>query len=83
VLIRPARADCAAPGGIGDLAAGGCRIRLLGRDYTATQPEFLTMPEAGPLLPIAFSRMERASFRILGIKQVVRLQIERPGPAPA
>jgi hypothetical protein len=64
-------------------AAGGCRVRLLRRDYTATQPEFLTMTEAGPLLPVAFSPVERASFRLLGIKQVVRLRIARPGPAPA
>lgn len=64
-------------------AAGGCRIRLLGRDYTATQPEFLTMADAGPLLRTAFSPVERASFRLLGIKQVVRLRIARPGPAPA
>lgn len=64
-------------------AAGGCRIRLLGRDYAATQPEFLTMAEAGPLLPVAFSRLERASFRLLGIKQVVRLRIVPAGPRPA
>ncbi len=64
-------------------AAGGSRIRLLGRDYTATQPEFLTMAHAGPLLRTAFSPAERASFRLLGIKQVVRLQIAHPGPAPA
>jgi deazaflavin-dependent oxidoreductase (nitroreductase family) len=64
-------------------AAGGCRIRLLGRDYTATQPEFLTMADAGPLLRTAFSPVERASFRLLGIKQVVRLRIARSGPAPA
>ena len=64
-------------------AAGGCRIRLLGRDYTATEPEFLTRAEAGPLLPVAFSRMERASFRLLGIRQILRLRIAPAGPAPA
>jgi deazaflavin-dependent oxidoreductase (nitroreductase family) len=64
-------------------AAGGCRIRLLGRDYSATQPEFLTMAEAGPLLPVAFSPVERASFRMLGIRQVLRLRIAPAGPGPA
>lgn len=65
------------------LAAGGCSIRLLGRDYQATGPEFLTLADAGPLLRAAFSPMERASFRLLGIKQVVRLRIVPPGPGPA
>lgn len=41
------------------------------------------MAEAGPLRPAAFGRMERSSFRVLGIKQVVRMRIGRPGPAPA
>ncbi len=41
------------------------------------------MADAGPLLRTAFSPVERASFRLLGIKQVVRLRIARPGPAPA
>lgn len=64
-------------------SAGGCSIRLRGRDYHATQPEFLTVADAGPLLRAAFSPMERASFRLLGIKQVVRLRITPPGPGPA
>ena len=64
-------------------AAGGCSIRLDGRDYRATQPEFLTVADAGPLLRAAFSPLERASFRLLGIKQVVRLRIAPPGPGPA
>ena len=64
-------------------AAGGCSIRLRGRDYRATQPEFRTVADAGPLLRAAFSPVERASFRLLGIKQVVRLRIAPPGPGPA
>ena len=64
-------------------AAGGCSIRLQGRDYTAISPEFLTVAEAAPLVRAAFSPVERASFRLLGIKQVVRLRIEPPGPGPA
>jgi deazaflavin-dependent oxidoreductase (nitroreductase family) len=62
---------------------GGCRIRLLGRDYTATQPEFLSVAEAEPLARAAFSPMERASFRLLGIRQVMRLQAAPAGPGPA
>ncbi|HEY2130305.1 MAG TPA: hypothetical protein VGH77_24315 [Streptosporangiaceae bacterium] len=64
-------------------AAGGCSIRLRGRDYRATQPEFRRVVDAGPLLRAAFSPVERASFRLLGIKQVVRLRIAPPGPGPA
>lgn len=64
-------------------AAGGCSIRLLGRDYTAIEPEFLTLAEAAPLVRAAFSPVERASFRLLGIKQVVRLRIVPAGPRPA
>jgi deazaflavin-dependent oxidoreductase (nitroreductase family) len=62
---------------------GGCRIRLLGRAYTATQPEFLTVAEAQPLVRAAFSPMERASFRLLGIRQLMVLQAAPTGPVPA
>jgi deazaflavin-dependent oxidoreductase (nitroreductase family) len=56
-------------------AAGGCSIRLNGRDYDATQPEFLSPREAKALVRSAFSPLERASFRMLGIKQLMRLQV--------
>jgi hypothetical protein len=46
-----------------------------GVDYDLTQPRFLTMQEARPLASDAFSRMERASFRMLGIKQILSLRI--------
>ena len=55
-------------------AAGGCWIRLNGHDYSATGPEFLRVSEAGPLVRSAFSPLERASFRLLGIKQVLSLR---------
>jgi deazaflavin-dependent oxidoreductase (nitroreductase family) len=54
-------------------AAGGCSIRLNGQDYDATQPEFVGPREA--LVRSAFSPLERASFRLLGIKQLLRLQV--------
>ena len=54
-------------------AAGGCSIRLEGKDYRATQPQFLSWQEAKPLIRSAFSPFERASFRMLGIRQFMRL----------
>lgn len=56
-------------------AAGGCSIRFEGRDYRAAQPVVLSMAEARPLLRSAFSAFERASFRMIGIRQVMRLQV--------
>ena len=56
-------------------AAGGCSLRLNGRDYDATGPEFLSLQEAQPLVRAAFSPLERASFRMLGIRQLMRLHI--------
>jgi len=44
---------------------------------------FLNLQEARPLVKSAFSPLERASFRLLGIRQFMRLQISpisaRPG----
>lgn len=54
-------------------AAGGCSIRLLGTDYVATQPEFVSVGDAGALIRSAFSPLERFSFRLLGIRQVLTL----------
>lgn len=56
-------------------AAGGCSLRVNGRDYDATQPEFLSPREAKELVRSAFSPLERASFRMLGISQFMRLHI--------
>jgi hypothetical protein len=58
----------AAPG-----SAGGCSIRLDGRDYQASQPEFLGRDQARELIKPMFSPLERASFRLLGIRQFMRL----------
>ena len=54
-------------------AAGGCFVRLNGRDYAATRPVFLGLPDAQPLIRSAFSAFERGSFRLLGIRQVLVL----------
>ena len=54
-------------------AAGGCTIRINGRDYHATNPELLNRENAGDLLKSTFSPVERAGFRLLGIRQFMRL----------
>lgn len=61
-------------------AAGGCLIRLSGRHYHATNPEFVSREDAGDLILSAFSPLERAGFRLLGIRQLMRLHAE---PAPS
>jgi deazaflavin-dependent oxidoreductase (nitroreductase family) len=55
------------------VAAGRCSIRVDGRDYEATHPEFLGRAQARELYRPVTSRMERASFRLLGIRQFMRL----------
>ena len=54
-------------------AAGGCSIRLDGRDYQASQPEFVGLDQASELIRPMFSALERASFRLLGIRQFMVL----------
>lgn len=56
-------------------AAGGCLIRANGRDYTATKPEFLDRRDAAPLLASLFSPADRAFFRLLGIRQYLRMHV--------
>ena len=57
------------------LAAGGCSIRIEGKDYSLTQPQYLTRQEAMPLVAAAFSPFERAGFRVLGIRQILCLRL--------
>ena len=57
-------------------AAGGASIRVNGEDYNATKPVFLDRDAARPLLASMFSPVERAGFRLLGIKQYLRLRVE-------
>jgi len=54
-------------------AAGGCSIRVNGRDYRATNPQFISREDAGDLINSTFSPAERAGFRQLGIRQFMRL----------
>jgi len=68
-------------------SAGGGSIRIEGQDYHVTQPEFISRQEAKPLVQAAFSPLERAGFRMLGIKQVMLLRVASaahlPGAAAA
>ena len=54
-------------------AAGGCLVRVNGRTYHATNPRFLSREEAGPLPQAAFSPVQRAGIRLLGVRQFMRL----------
>jgi deazaflavin-dependent oxidoreductase (nitroreductase family) len=56
-------------------SAGGASIRIEGDDYDVTQPQIMSRQEAKPLVQAAFSPMNRAGFRMLGIKQVMILRV--------
>ena len=56
------------------LAAGGCEIRVNGVDYRADQPQFVDGPEATAIVRQAFGPVERAMFRVLGIRQYLLLR---------
>ena len=68
-------------------SAGGGSIRIEGADIDVTQPRFASRHDARPLVHAAFSPMERAGFRMLGIKQVMILRTvpatHPPGAAAA
>jgi len=57
------------------LAAGGCGLKVSGRDHQATDPRFLDRSAAGPLVASVFSPLQRGGFRLLGIKQYLRLRV--------
>jgi deazaflavin-dependent oxidoreductase (nitroreductase family) len=61
------------------LAAGRCSLRLAGVDYQASAPVLVSPEEAGPYVRAAFGRLERASMRMLGIRQFLRLSIAPAG----
>jgi deazaflavin-dependent oxidoreductase (nitroreductase family) len=56
-------------------SAGGGTVRIDGEDYDVTQPQIMSRQEARPLVQAAFSPMNRAGFRMLGIKQVMTLRV--------
>ena len=55
-------------------AAGGCEIRLDGADYRADRPELADREQAAPVVRAAFGPVERAMFRMLGIRQYLLLR---------
>lgn len=55
------------------------RLRLEGIDYEASAPALVSSEEADPHVRVAFSRLERSSMRIFGIRQFLRLSVV-PGP---
>jgi deazaflavin-dependent oxidoreductase (nitroreductase family) len=57
------------------LAAGRCCLRLEGVDYQASAPALVSPEEADPHVRAAFGRLERASMRMLGIRQFLRLSV--------
>lgn len=61
------------------LAAGRCSLLLAGTRYEATAPVLLSRAEAAPQARAAFSRLERASFGMLGIRQFLRLSLVTAG----
>jgi deazaflavin-dependent oxidoreductase (nitroreductase family) len=54
-------------------AAGGCTMRINGRSYRATDPEFLSREEARSLLKAAFSPAQRFGMSMLGVRQFLSL----------
>ncbi len=61
------------------LAAGRCSLRLDGVDYEASAPALISPEEADPYVRAAFGRLERASMRMLGIRQFLRLSVVPAG----
>ena len=55
-------------------AAGGCTIRLEGTEYRAVQPELADRDQAAPVVRATFGPVERAMFRMLGIRQYLLLR---------
>jgi deazaflavin-dependent oxidoreductase (nitroreductase family) len=57
-------------------AAAGCTVRLGGRTYRAIGPELVTWADDRALIASAFNPVLRAGFRVLGIRQFMRLHAE-------
>ena len=54
-------------------AAGGCTVQLGGHAYRATSPGLVTWADDRPLIASAFNPVLQAGFRLLGIRQFMRL----------
>jgi deazaflavin-dependent oxidoreductase (nitroreductase family) len=56
-------------------AAGTCWIRVNGKAYPTVRPQIFNWAQAKPQVRAGFNPLERAGFRLLGIKQFMRLDI--------
>jgi deazaflavin-dependent oxidoreductase (nitroreductase family) len=54
-------------------AAGQCSVHVNGYTFRAERPRFLAAAEAAPLVHALFNPVERLVFKVLGIKQFMRL----------
>lgn len=57
-----------------NVRAAGATIRLEGTEYRAVQPELADRDQAAPVVRAAFGPVERAMFRMLGIRQYLLLR---------
>jgi deazaflavin-dependent oxidoreductase (nitroreductase family) len=56
-------------------ASGTCWIRVNGKDYQAVRPQILAWADVKALVRAGFNPLEHVVFRLLGIKQFMRLDI--------
>jgi deazaflavin-dependent oxidoreductase (nitroreductase family) len=56
-------------------AAGGCSVRINGAAYQLVHPQFLEVADAKPATRASFHAVERLVFKVLGIKQFIRLEL--------
>ena len=56
-------------------AAGGCSVHINGAEYRVMNPQFLGVTDAKPAIRVSFHAVERFVFKVLGIKQFMRLEL--------
>ena len=56
-------------------AAGGCSVQINGAAYQVVHPQFLDVADARPAARVSFHAVERLVFKVLGIKQFMRLEL--------
>jgi hypothetical protein len=61
------------------IAAGGCTIRYLGDYYEASGPIVVPREAALSTAQRAFKRRERTMLRLIGVSQLLRLEVQRRG----
>ena len=55
-------------------AAGQCSVRVNGYEFRAERPRFLAAGDVASLVHTLFNPVERLVFKVLGIKQFMRLE---------